>query len=384
MSDARLESEIAAVLNRYPPDCRPNKIEPVSGASGFSGAQLWKLTTPRGPLVLRRWPSEHPSPDRLRFIHDVLRHLAAEGIDFVPVPIPAINGESFVEIDGHLWEIAPWLPGEACGWGFAQQTPGKFHASVGSLRESTATPIANGIASQRPSEKKLVAALTALARLHLALARHPSAVAAPAVSPGILERQRRLTELLQGGLERITNAARPEIWPELTPLAREILKLFPLAAPLVQQELAAAAVLAVPLQPCLRDIWHEHVLFDGDRVTGIIDFGALRVESVAADLARLLGSLAGDDADHWRVGLAAYQSLRRLSSAEQTLVRAYDASGTLLSGCNWLEWIYVDRIEFANRPAVLERITAIVGRLQRFVASLEGKRLTDDVGQGLP
>src|SRR5206468_3640782 len=73
---------------------------------------------------------------------------------------------------------------------------------------------------------------------------------------------------------------------------------------------------ARPLQPCLCDPWHDHVLFDGDRLTGIVDYGAAKVDHVSVDLARLLGSLVGDDADAWQRGLGAYRSVRPLAPDE--------------------------------------------------------------------
>src|SRR5262249_54862628 len=51
----------------------------------------------------------------------------------------------------------------------------------------------------------------------------------------------------------------------------------------------------VETQPCLCDIWHDHVLFSDETVTGVIDFGGVKLDHVTVDLARLLGSLIGDD-----------------------------------------------------------------------------------------
>src|SRR3990172_4401717 len=105
--------EIESILKLYPPDCRPRQIQPLGSAGGMSGAQFWRITAPRGTLNLRRWPQEHPTPERLRFIHAVLDHAAERDIAFLPVPIRATTGESFVSHAGHLWELAPWLPGNA-------------------------------------------------------------------------------------------------------------------------------------------------------------------------------------------------------------------------------------------------------------------------------
>ncbi len=96
---------------------------------------------------------------------------------------------------------------------------------------------------------------------------------------------------------------------------------------------------------------------------GIIDFGSMRSENVAADVARLLGSLAGDQADDWRAGLAAYESVRRLSDDERSLVTAFDRSTVLLGGLQWLEWIYLEGRQFAQPDAVLLRVDELLSRL---------------------
>ncbi|MEK6239203.1 MAG: hypothetical protein N2C14_31175, partial [Planctomycetales bacterium] len=57
------------VLNAYPTDCRPVRVEFLGNAGGFSGARFWKLFTPVGEFCLRQWPREFPDSQRLRFLH---------------------------------------------------------------------------------------------------------------------------------------------------------------------------------------------------------------------------------------------------------------------------------------------------------------------------
>src|SRR4029079_7065820 len=83
-STMTLISDLASVLSRYPANCRPTDVDTRGNAGGFSGAQFWRLTAPRGLLCRRRCPREHPSPDKLLFIHAVLRHVDRAGFHLVP------------------------------------------------------------------------------------------------------------------------------------------------------------------------------------------------------------------------------------------------------------------------------------------------------------
>ena len=324
------------VLSAYPADCWPEGADDLGSAGGFSGARFWRLSTPSGTLCLRRWPQEHPPAERLEFIHAALWYVQQEGFDQVPVPRETTSHTSYVLHEGHLWELAPWLPGKA-----------DF------LRD--------------PRPERLRAALTALAQFHHAVASFPIAENRPTLSPGITARRERLHALQQGGLERLVGAMSTSRWPEFEDRARRLAALFPLAAAAVDDRLSSAAQYDVPLQPCIGDIWHGHVLFDDARVTGLIDFGAMRPENVAIDIARLLGSMAGNDVTAWQDGLAAYEAVRTISRAERSLVIAFDLSGVLLSGFNWIEWIYVDGRTFENHPAILQRLDALVTRLEGLV-----------------
>jgi Ser/Thr protein kinase RdoA (MazF antagonist) len=299
----------------------------------MSGAQFWRMETPGGVFIMRRWPAEHPTPERLRFIHAVLFHAAERGITYLPVPIRTSNGESFVHFSGDLWEFAPWMPGVA-----------DYERS--------------------PNEEKLRAALSALARFHVAVRDFPCGANSPVAgaTPAVSRRLTRLRDLVSNGASALSRQISGCIWPELASLAPKFLSMLPRCATLTLAQLEPIATVSLPLQPCLRDIWHDHVLFMNNEVTGIIDFGAVDIDAPATDIARLLGSLVGDDAEGWRHGIAAYSAVRKLTHEEEIAVRALDMSGTVLAGCNWLHWTCSEGRQFENRDQVAERFRRVVDR----------------------
>lgn len=310
-------------------------LESLGASGGFSGARFWRIRSDAGDWCLRQWPDEHPPVERLLFIHGVLEHAAAETDVPLPAPRPARDGSTLVECDGRLWELSPWLPGEA-----------DFE--------------------RHPSPLRLQAALLALAEFHRAAGQCPLWKPRRAASPGLISRYRQLVELQDGLAELIAQqiAARRRGWDALHPLAERVLAGFRALARVVEPRLRPWVTREVNLQPCIRDIWHDHLLFEEERLTGILDFGAMREETVAADLARLLGSLGGDDAEFWQLGLTLYQSARRLSIEQLELIDVFDRSTVILAGMNWLDWIYVQERAFEDRPAVERRMRHWIARLE--------------------
>jgi Ser/Thr protein kinase RdoA (MazF antagonist) len=68
--------------------------------------------------------------------------------------------------------------------------------------------------------------------------------------------------------------------------------------------------------------------------------------------------------------LAAYQTVRRLSPEELTLVGILDRSGTLLSGMTWLGRRFFANVQFEHLERVVARMESIAKRLEVLARSI--------------
>jgi homoserine kinase type II len=330
MSSANLDAAARTVLQHYPPALGIGELAPLGNHGGFSGASVWRVESAAGPLCLKAWPPLGGSGAFLSTIHDLMARARTDGLEFIPRPLAAL-GNSFVEHAGRLWDLTTWMPGRA-----------DFH--------------------DRPSAARMGAACTALARLHQVWAKvsvqreHCHAVSRR------LERAYQWESLVLSGWQpRFGHPADP-----VQPWAERAWQL--LSGPLGQtrKQLLPWVQVPVDLQPCLCDVWHNHVLFEGDTVTGLIDFGAAKLDNVATDLARLLGSTAGDDPVLREAGFRAYTAIRPLSMSEIELVTLLDRTGTVLGAANWLLWLYRDHRKFEDRGAVAKRLGELVQRMENW------------------
>jgi len=365
-----LLSECLEVLAQYPDEFRPEQVELLGSVGGFSGGMIWRVTTADRVLCLKRWPVQSPSEDGLRLIHAVLFHVARQGFDWLPVPCKDRLGRTFIGHKDHLWELAPWLPGKA---DFRHdRRPERLRAAMRALAEfhrAAATVPDEASGRVRALHARGPVPTSCLPNALSVRVRAEHAPYGTGSSPSVHERLQRVRHYAAGDLEELARCIVPDVWPGLCDRAWQAAARARVCLEPVGRLLERVSVLEVPLQPCIRDVWHDHVLFTGDRVTGLVDFGAMRVENVAGDVARLLGSLAGDDPSLWRVGLDAYCAIRPLSDAEQSLVVTFDRSGVLLAALNWVEWLYRERRQFPDAAAVAHRFDEVLRRLQFLSAS---------------
>jgi homoserine kinase type II len=314
---------VVPVLLHYP--AMAVTYAPVAG--GFSGARVWRLTRTDGrEFCLKAHP---PAAAAGRLEWDVHRWVAAAraaGLECVPHVELSRAGRTVVEAGGRVWDLTQWMPGAA-----------DFHAN--------------------PTDARLLAAVETLARLHEAWGRLPAP--GPMACPAVARRRRALSEWDR----LVASGWRPRPAPDdpIAPHVEAIWPRLPGFLPPVLADLARWRDTPVPVQPCLCDVWYDHVLFTGDRVTGLIDYGAAKLDHVAVDLARLLGSLIPGERDRWSMAVRAYRAIRPLPQPD--LVELLDRTGTVVGVTNWLRWLYHDGRQYPDRSAVAGRVAALGRRL---------------------
>jgi homoserine kinase type II len=136
-------------------------------------------------------------------------------------------------------------------------------------------------------------------------------------------------------------------------------------APRLLPRLRDVARLTVSLQPCVRDARPEHFLFQGNDVSGLVDFGAMGVETVAADLARLTGEWISENQSLCDLAVAAYEQIRPLDPSERALSTAFEAAADLLIAGHWLTWRFLDKRQFEDPRAFERGIARGLERLKR-------------------
>jgi homoserine kinase type II len=275
-------------------------------------------------------------------IHGWLRELSELPELPVPLPFPASDGRT-VQLQNDLyWELAPWLPGAA-------------------------------VCSHEPSKGCVQSAFAALASVHRRLSGHVHRGA----SPGLRRRIGELEKLAEGGLDPVSAALDRSPTDALVVAGRRWIFLASSTIPRLLPVLRDASQLQVKLQPCLRDARPAHFLFENERLSGLIDFGAMGIESVATDLARLMGEWFADDHPLRAVALTAYQEVRQLDESELALMAALKAAGDLLIAGHWLSWHYLDHRCFDDPSEVARGVDRGLRRLERLTERMRPRGLVD-------
>ena len=313
---------------RYEAKYRPlHPPRALGDAGGISGGSLWHVSSPDGPLMLRAWPEPGPGRPRIDQVHRWL--LGLKRLSWVAAPLGDRSGMTVQELAGRFWELARFHPGRAD----LDRPPGRTH---------------------------LAAMFGALAEVHGELAHLTSL----GPSPGLRVRADELHRLAGFELAEFDRVLRSSPDDETRHLAARWLALAGPAAPVVAPRVEGLAGETWNLQPVIRDVRPDHFLFDGDELTGLVDFGAMGVDTVATDLARLLGETAGRGEQARGVALDAYDAIRPISPRERAAIEVFEAANAVLGGARWVRWHFVDRRQFADPGAVQAGFRRTLDRLE--------------------
>lgn len=323
----------------------PQFVSPTAAAQPvaqhrLSDLPLWRIDDGGSAFALRAWPNERlpQATAAARFV----RAAEATNLLKLPIPIPlSQNSTSFLASDnkcgkqnsGHHWELTPWLAGEAS---FAEQ----------------------------PSLAKLCAMCRTLATLHESTRRLDARPKQPAMKRYIEQVISLQQCLLAGDFDAVRSELRSVLGRYGSAASPDALLS---GGRIALSQLQALRGARLPQQWVWGDAWHSNFLFVGDRVSGLVDFATVRIDSPAADLARLLGSTTSGQAAWWDEGLSAYQSVRPLSPAEIAATAAIRDVGTVLSLANWLRWLGIERRSFISRDAAHARLLHFAERLNHLL-----------------
>ena len=328
-------------------DCR-STVLPLGG-SGFSGSQVFLVRQSSGTRFVLKSFGPHVTPERAAWVHALMDHLATAGLGTVPrllrrrtvaAAASGIDSETLVaDAAGRLWELVMFLSGGP---------------------------------RAAPSADEAATALTALARLHAAAATLPGCGPCIESSPGIRTRLAQAARMQSAPWRLLESETRRIAPATLAPLMLEAIEDFESnAGPAAIRRIAAVEPVTLLVQPVLRDVWSDHVLFlDDGRLAGFIDFHAAGRDTPATDLARLLGSWeappapAGTtDLQTWRQALDAYEAVRPLEPGQRRLIPWLQATGVICGLDNWFRWLITERREFADPVRMQARIARLVDRL---------------------
>lgn len=327
-------------------------LEPLP--AGFSGAQPVVVRAGPDAWVVKSFPAT-ANRARAAWIHGLMRHLRQSGVEEVPPLMATPDGDTFREAAAGIWEVVGFV---------------------------------SGVSTEAPTPAQAREAARVLARIHQAARTWPGEPPRRGTSPGLLERRRRAALLGDdpwpacGGCPAPAGGFRAAVAMRRV-AAGETFAAF--GGTRIMRLWSSVALPEADLQPVLRDVWSDHVLFapgQPERVAGVVDFHAAGIDTPALDVARLFGSWRSS-ADRrylpldarWREAMAAYVDEGPLTNRELGLVPVLHALGVVFGLDNWFRWAIDEHREFSDSQRALERIDVLLGELPAALALLGEHRV---------
>ncbi len=322
-----------AVLAQYPLTGRPEAWTPLpNDRAGFSGSRIW--FEEKAGLVLKAIPVDGKSIPELAQIHRWVEIAKEVGIETLPTILRSIHGTSTFEFGSHYWVLMTKSPGRA------------------DFRDDT-------------NDRRLWIIMKELAQLHrIFYARFGTLGPIPGVSRRLakLDNFSRVFDRFDWRCLEKHSLASNSGWDLVLYLSRNL----PGQIARAMRDLERLKHYVVPIHPCLCDCWHDHFLFEGDQLTGIIDLDAMKIDHPAVDLARSITSLLPFNRELWPYVFGKYLEAGAVSDFPFEWIEILSDTGQIVAGLHWLQMVTT-----VKTGAEFVRIS---GRLREIIATIRPLR----------
>jgi Ser/Thr protein kinase RdoA (MazF antagonist) len=322
----------------------PQKFMVKAVSGGFSRNRVWNVRLADFPIEphysLRFWNDQTYSLQRLKDILSFHKILKDKQI-VVPEPKRWLNNEFVVSGEGGFWTIEEWLPGESL----------------------------DGI--EAVSDELLDQVVACISALHRA-GREIGVTTRR--SKGVQERIDRIERLKS----KVADPTPGDLMQYFvgTPHIDSIKIGFETAHRFVQDQASVWVRLLNSIQDLppechwvMRDLWRENILIAHGRISGIIDFGASRIDWPILELVRCASSFLLPNDPRWQSFLDSYAlNLPTKESVSLELVLQLDQVATALSLIYWYEQLEHAKTDPTAqlKPQAWSRIEELSTRIRSF------------------
>jgi len=326
-------------------------IEPMT--LGFSGAAVFRVRDSNGnSFALKRYP-DATTIDRIVGIHRFMSLVYRRGCHLVPRLWPVLNSTETVVWDGTRgWELVDWVAGSPIETTTNPQAL-LDAVSKGAAAIATVHRAAHSFDVQWQPAASVAVRIKRIEEISILLDRLIGEGRANVMSgKGSKQLDAGLCQSLLNAIDCLAHRWRRIAIPisaSLRPLATE----------------------RFSNQYVIRDVHREHLFFNNEgasRVSGIIDFDAVRIDSPATDLARWTTSFLSSGIEWSRLcnaTFAGYRQAWELSDREEMLARRLAPATVWISLANWAVWVALQGRSFPVEP---DRIAA---RIEECLKSVE-------------
>lgn len=296
---------------------------------GLSGGEAWKIETDQACYCLKLMPPDF-SVNRLLAAHHAANDRRQSGMKYLAAYLPAASGETYVQIHHELWELQTWMEG----------TP----------------PEVPYMAAQKKAMFRAVAQFHAL---------HESPPRETDVSPGLKTRIEKCEQWRLKLLKDQYPSLRRFGHPQWKPALEQFLDSFADNHVRLGSLLLSLEHEPYLLEDCIADPRPENFRFAGDQLTGLFDLGSMRWDNIALDVSRLASEVSENGDVDWQFAFQSMEPQRPVTPSEERLAIALDAANVVLTGLNWVQWLVVEGITFANVDHVSSRLAHLTARLAK-------------------